>query len=78
MTKTETDQQGRLYLPKELREEYGEKYRIVPFKGEIRLIPVAEDPVSDLRERTKTLRKSDKSVEELKEEAREKLKEEAG
>ncbi|MFB6100180.1 MAG: AbrB/MazE/SpoVT family DNA-binding domain-containing protein [Candidatus Nanohalobium sp.] len=78
MSKTAVDSHGRLYLPKEIRERHGKEFRIVEFEGEVRLIPVAENPLEDLRQRTKKLRESDKSVEQLKQEAREELEELAG
>lgn len=78
MARAAVDDQGRLYLPKEVREEYGDEYRIVPFRGELRLIPVPDDPVQDLRERTKEIRESDETVDELKQEAREHLEQVAG
>ncbi|RYJ08022.1 AbrB/MazE/SpoVT family DNA-binding domain-containing protein, partial [Halogeometricum borinquense] len=36
----ETDSRGRLYLSKELRDKYGEEFKIVEYRGELRLIPV--------------------------------------
>lgn len=68
MTKVEMDSRGRIVIPKEFRSEEKE-YRIVRFEDSIRLIPVPEDPIEDMRERTKSFRESDKSIEELKEEA---------
>lgn len=78
MSKASVDSHGRIYIPKELRERHGQEFRIVEFKGELRLIPVPEDPVEDLRERTRSIRESDKSIEQLKEEAREELEKAAG
>jgi len=78
MTRAAVDDQGRLYLPKAVREEYGDEYRIIPFRGELRLIPVPDDPVQDLRERTSELRESDETVDELKQEARKHLERVAG
>jgi bifunctional DNA-binding transcriptional regulator/antitoxin component of YhaV-PrlF toxin-antitoxin module len=46
---TETDGQGRLYIPKEIREKYGEKYHIVQYEDRIELIPVADDPLAAVR-----------------------------
>ena len=66
------DSRGRIVIPKEYRKDEKE-YRIVRFEGSIRLIPVPDDPIEDLRERTKGFRESDKSIEELKEEAMEDL-----
>jgi len=78
MSKVDVDSHGRVYIPKNYREEYGDSFRIVPYRGELKLIPVAEDPVKDLRDRTESLRKSDKSVKELKKEARDELRKKAG
>lgn len=47
---TETDGQGRLYIPKEVREKYGEKYHIVTYEDRIELIPVADDPLAAVRD----------------------------
>lgn len=46
---TETDGQGRLYIPKKIREKYGEKYHIVQYEDRIELIPVADDPLAAVR-----------------------------
>jgi bifunctional DNA-binding transcriptional regulator/antitoxin component of YhaV-PrlF toxin-antitoxin module len=59
----ETDRQGRLYIPKEVREKYGERYHIVPYEDRIELIPVADDPLAAVREAAGGLR--DASVEEI-------------
>lgn len=42
------DEQGRLYLPKDIRRDYGEQFRIVRLHDGIKLLPVPEDPVEDL------------------------------
>ena len=59
----ETDKQGRLYIPKEVREKYGERYRIVTYEDRIELIPVADDPLAAVRAAAGELR--DASVEEI-------------
>lgn len=59
----ETDRQGRLYLPKEVREKYGEKYHIVEYEDRIELIPVADRPLAAIREAAGDLR--DASVEDI-------------
>ena len=46
----ETDDRGRLYLDKALRERYGERFHIVTYRDRIELIPVDEDPLTGLRE----------------------------
>ena len=61
----ETDRQGRLYIPKEVREKYGEKYHIVQYEDRIELIPVADDPLTAVREAAGDLR--DTSTEEIRE-----------
>ncbi|MFB6202126.1 MAG: AbrB/MazE/SpoVT family DNA-binding domain-containing protein [Halorhabdus sp.] len=60
---TETDQQGRLYIPKEVRERLGDKYHVVIYEDRIELIPVADDPLAAVREAAGGLR--DASVEEI-------------
>lgn len=59
----ETDGHGRLYLPKRLREKYGEKYHIVEYEDRVELIPVADDPLAAVREAAGDLR--DASIEEI-------------
>ncbi len=59
----ETDAQGRLYIPKEVREKYGQKYHIVMYEDRIELIPVAGDPLAAVREAAGELH--DASVEEI-------------
>ena len=61
----ETDKQGRLYIPKEVREKYGERYHIVTYEDRIELIPVADDPLAAVRAAAGELR--DASVEEIRE-----------
>lgn len=60
---TETDGQGRLYVPKEVWEKYGDKYHIVTYEDRIELIPVADDPLTAVREPASGLH--DASVEEI-------------
>ena len=59
----ETDKQGRLYLSKELREKYGERYHIVKYEDRIELIPVADEPHAAVREAAGDLRSA--SVEDI-------------
>lgn len=66
---------GRIYIPKKIREKFGEKFRIIECKDRLILLPVAEDPLKALREEWKDI---DESVEELKEKALEEGLEEAG
>ena len=69
------DDRGRLTLPKELRERYGDHYHIVELHDGIKLIPVAEDPLEALREEFADI---DKTAAELRAEARDAALDEAG
>ena len=71
----ETDKQGRLYIPKEVREKYGERYHIVTYEDRIELIPVADDPLAAVRAAAGELR--DASVEEIREDIEDEAKSEA-
>jgi len=44
-----TDERGRLYLPKNVRERFGDRYRIVELPSHVALFPVDEDPLEGLR-----------------------------
>lgn len=46
---TSTDERGRIYLPKDLRERFGDEYRIVELPTHVALFPVDEDPLEGLR-----------------------------
>ncbi|QZP36637.1 AbrB/MazE/SpoVT family DNA-binding domain-containing protein [Halobaculum magnesiiphilum] len=41
---------GRIYLPKSLREEFGDRFELVEREDRLLLIPVADDPLAALRE----------------------------
>jgi bifunctional DNA-binding transcriptional regulator/antitoxin component of YhaV-PrlF toxin-antitoxin module len=58
------DDRGRLTLPKELRERYGDHYHVVDLHDGIKLVPVAADPLDALREEFAEV---DKTAEELRE-----------
>lgn len=49
MIEVTTDDRGRVTLPKEVRERFGQRYRLVELRDEVRLIPIPEDPVDALR-----------------------------
>lgn len=72
---TETDAQGRLYLPKEVREKYGGRYHIVEYDDHIELIPIADDPLSAVREAAGELR--DASIDEIRRDIEEEAKADA-
>jgi len=67
MSDATLDDRGRLTLPKELRERYGDRYRIVELHDGIKLIPIADDPLEALRDEFEDV---DGSADELREEAR--------
>ena len=66
---------GRIYIPKEKRETYGDKFRMVELDEGIMLIPVSDEPLKKLREITS---KTEKSSDELVKESRESMIEQAG
>lgn len=72
---TTTTDNGRIYLPKEYREKHGERYKIVDLEDRLLLIPVPKDPLQELREEWGD---TEKTVGELKGEARDALTEQAG
>lgn len=75
MSDATLDDRGRLTLPKEIRERYGDRYYIVDLHDGIKLIPVAEDPLGALRDEFEDV---EKTAEELRERAREAGLDEAG
>jgi bifunctional DNA-binding transcriptional regulator/antitoxin component of YhaV-PrlF toxin-antitoxin module len=44
-----TDERGRLYLPKDVRDRFGDRYRIVELPTHVALFPVDEDPLAGVR-----------------------------
>lgn len=54
---------GRVYIPKKMREKFGERFHIVDRGDKIVLVPVSDNPLEALRDEFKDV---DKSVEELK------------
>jgi bifunctional DNA-binding transcriptional regulator/antitoxin component of YhaV-PrlF toxin-antitoxin module len=69
------DDRGRLTLPKEIRERYGDRYHVVDVHDGVKLIPVADDPLDALRDEFTDV---EKTAEELRDEAREAALDEAG
>lgn len=67
MSDASLDDRGRLTLPKEVRERYGECYHIVQLHDRIKLIPVADDPLGVLRDEFTDV---EKTSDELREGAR--------
>ncbi|MFB6181023.1 MAG: AbrB/MazE/SpoVT family DNA-binding domain-containing protein [Candidatus Nanohalobium sp.] len=66
---------GRIYIPKETRDRMGTEFELIDRGDKIILLPIPEDPLEELQEEWSDV---DKSVEELKKEAREAAMEEAG
>lgn len=75
MSDATLDDRGRLTLPKEIRERYGDRYHIVELHDGIKLIPVADDPLDALRDEFADV---EKTAGELREGAREAAVDEAG
>lgn len=44
-----TDARGRVTIPKEVRDRYGERYRLVELDSGIKLVPIPDDPLAELR-----------------------------
>lgn len=49
MTEVATDERGRITIPKDIRERFGERYRLVQLRSGIKLLPLPQDPVASLR-----------------------------
>ncbi|MBX0287418.1 AbrB/MazE/SpoVT family DNA-binding domain-containing protein [Haloarcula salinisoli] len=75
MSDATLDDRGRLTLPKEIRERYGDSYHVVDVQDGIKLIPVADDPLEALRAEFADV---DKTVDELRDQARDASLDEAG
>lgn len=69
------DDRGRLTLPKEIRERYGDRYHVVQLSDGVKLVPVADDPLEALRDEFAGV---EKSADELREGARDAALDEAG
>lgn len=75
MSDATLDSRGRLTLPKELRERYGDRYHVVELQNGIKLIPVAEDPLEALRDEFEDV---DTDAGQLRDEARDEALDQAG
>jgi bifunctional DNA-binding transcriptional regulator/antitoxin component of YhaV-PrlF toxin-antitoxin module len=69
------DDRGRLTLPKEMRERFGDEYRLVELHDGIKLIPISDDPLEALRAEFADV---EETAEELRDGARETAVDEAG
>ena len=70
-----TLEDGKLVIPEDLREKFGEKYHIIEKGDKIILLPVSDNPLEALREEFGDV---DKHVDQLKEEALETAMEDSG
>lgn len=66
---TETDDRGRIYLSKDLRERHGERFRVVDLPSRIVLVPVDDDPLQAVRESAGPVFEG-KDIDDLREDAR--------
>ena len=44
-----TDDRGRVTIPKPVRDRYGERFRLVELDSGIKLVPIPDDPLEELR-----------------------------
>ena len=71
-----TDERGRVTIPKKVRDRYGEKFRLVELDSGIKLVPIPDDPLEELRAAASDeLREA--SLDDLEETAREQAHEQA-
>lgn len=75
MADASLDDRGRLTLPKEVRERYGDRYHVVQLPDGIKLVPIADDPLDALRDEFSDV---DRSADELRKDGREAALDEAG
>jgi bifunctional DNA-binding transcriptional regulator/antitoxin component of YhaV-PrlF toxin-antitoxin module len=75
MSTVDVDSRGRVYLPKEIREKYGEEFKVVELESGVKLIPLDDDPIEGLKEAMEGA--EDIDLGEISERAGEKAKEEA-
>lgn len=73
---TETDDRGRIYLSKDLRDRHGERFRVVDLPSRIVLVPVDDDPLQAARESVGPVLEG-KDIDVLREDARAAIAEEA-
>jgi len=78
MSTVDVDGRGRVYIPKEMRDRHGEKFKIVELDSGIKLIPVSEDPIKGLKEAMNSAEgvEIENLSDEVEEAAKEELKEE--
>ncbi|SEQ84405.1 AbrB/MazE/SpoVT family DNA-binding domain-containing protein [Natrinema salaciae] len=74
--RAEADDRGRIVIPHEIREKHGDRYRVVELNDRVELIPLGDDPIEGLRDAVGDAF-DDKSIAEIKREARAAAREEA-
>lgn len=71
------DDRGRVTIPKDVRDRYGETYRLVELNSGIKLVPIPDDPLAELRAAASDeLREA--SLDDLEAAAHEEAREQAG
>ena len=75
MSEARLDGRGRLMLPKDIRERYGDHDRIVQLHDGLKLVPIEDDPLDALRAEFAAV---EKTVEGLRTDARDTALDEAG
>lgn len=73
---TSTDKRGRIYLPKDVRDRFGDQYRIVELPSHVALFPADEDPLEGIRDAVGDAFEGE-DVEELKAKARASIQDDA-
>jgi len=76
MVYVHVDEKARICLTKEIVEQYGKEFALVPAKNEIILIPISKDPLKSLQAEGKKIPKH-LTVADLKKMAREEAEKEA-
>jgi bifunctional DNA-binding transcriptional regulator/antitoxin component of YhaV-PrlF toxin-antitoxin module len=72
----QTDERGRVTIPKGVRDRYGEKFRLVELDSGIKLVPIPDDPLEELRAAASDeLREA--ALDDLEEAARKEVREQA-
>lgn len=75
VTEVTLDGRGRLTVPKELRERFGDRYHLVRLHDGIKLVPIDDEPLRALREEFADV---EKSAVELRDGARDEALDQAG
>lgn len=73
----ETDDRGRIYMEKALRDRYGDRFHVVTYRDRIELVPIDEDPLVGVRAAVGDVL-TGRSIDELRDVAREEAIRQAG